>query len=138
MCLRFYTKTPKYDSAIQTAKKDITVYKVVELTTDYTYRSLYAYFKYELGVHYKAGVDWPEGCVYTDLIVSNDGEYPQYIYNGYHSYDSLEVANKRNNDGWCDNLQTYVMECHIPKGAKYIVGTNNDIISSEIIIDKQL
>ena len=138
MCLRFYTRTTDYNPAIKTAKKDMTVYKIVELRPDNTYRSQYILYKYSLGVHYNAGVDWPDGCVYTGLSNPDDGEYTQYIYGGYHSYDNLTYTKIRLEESWDDNIQTYIVQCRIPKGAKYIVGMNHDIVSSEIIIDKQL
>lgn len=138
MCLRFYTRISDPTSVVKTANKDITVYKVVELRPDNTYRSQYVSFKYELGVRYKAGVDWPEGCVHTGHYDYEYGRYTQIIAHGFHSYDDLAHAELHLQESWLDSIQTYVMECHIPKGAKYIAGMNNDIISSEIIIDKQL
>lgn len=138
MCLTFYTKTGNPYSAVLTAKKDITVYKVVELRPDNTYRSQYVSFKYNLGQHYKSGENWPEGICYTQEPLIGGDVYRHMIFFGFHSYDTLPFAQIKLEQSWDDSIQTYIVECRIPKGAKYIEGDNHDIISDQIIVNRQL
>lgn len=140
MCLTFFTETEDYNSAVQIAEKDITVYKIVEKVGD-TYYSEYVGWKYLIGKAYKKNEDWPLDDVYT-MPMNLEHEYLHSIYDGYHAYVDLEKAKRwfgeevgyaTNGDRLC------IVECHIPAGAKYVVGYRyGDIVSSAIVIDKEI
>ena len=93
------------------AEKCITVYKVVAYRSGIA-KSKVQFFSYILGKTYKTTFRY-------DSSKSN-------IFDGFHAYLSLTEARMQRSNGY------RVMECKIPKGAKYHIGEYNQIASDTI------
>lgn len=122
MCL-----IPKESAKI--ADKDIVVYKILLEYTDGTYHSPYRYAPYEIGKLYTANIRYHERLAYKV------DEYPitnTVIGEGLHAYTSMDTA----------FLQAFIIdgivfEAIIPKGAMYVLGTDNDIVSTQLKLIEQ-
>lgn len=122
MCL-----IPKESAKI--ADKDIVVYRILMKYTDGTYHSPYKDAPYEIGKLYTANIQY-----YERLFYKVD-EYPitqLVIEEGLHAYTSMGTA----------SLQAFlingiVFEAIIPKGATYVLGTDNDIVSTQLKLIEQ-
>lgn len=122
MCL-----IPKESAKI--ADKDIVVYKILMKYTDGTYHSPYRYTPYEIGKLYTANIQYYERLLdkidECSIITTVIGE-------GLHAYTSMGAA----------FLQAFlingiVFEAIIPKGATYVLGTDNDIVSTQLKLIEQ-
>ena len=109
MCLRTLT------NEIKTAKEDILVYKIIDSKTN---ESLYRRFKYHRNTLYR-------------LRKRLEIQLNYYVDDGFHSYASLGKAKEVENDLIFHPFRK-VVEFTIPKGAKYIVGRSNEIVSTSI------
>lgn len=99
---------------ISTAKKDIKVWKILKCY-DGIYRSPFRGFKYEPDVLYKA-------------ILKPDIEFSRAIFHaGLHSYRTCSKATYKRGSG------AVIIEMIIPKGSKYVIGTNGNIVSNRLI-----
>lgn len=99
------------------AEEDITVYKLLRNNGDGRLLSMYRYMHYQIGEEY------------TSELKYFTNEYPvedaiAYVEEGLHSYSStaIELVQffAQNSDY---NGDIIVVECVVPKGAKYYVGT---------------
>lgn len=97
------------------AKEDIIVYKVLDQNNYSPYRA----YKYTEGFHYyETGDIIPEvGKCSTDIIIKK----------GLHSYSSYTIASTRRNS------TDKIVKMIIPKGSKYFIGKNEDIVSDNLI-----
>lgn len=122
MCL-----IPKESAKI--ADKDIVVYKVLLKYTNGTYRSPYKDAQYEIGKLYTANIQYYERLLYQ---VDEHPIIKLAIGEGLHAYTSMGTA----------FLQAFlingiVFEAIIPKGATYVLGTDNDIVSTQLKLIEQ-
>lgn len=123
MCLK-----PKESAKI--ADKDIVVYKVLLKYSNEIYLSPYRGAQYEIGKLYTANIQYCERLL--DKIVECSIT-STVIEEGLHSYTSMSTA----------FLQAFllingiVFEAIIPKGATYVLGTNNDIVSTQLKLIEQ-
>lgn len=93
---------------LYTAKEDITVYKIIK--NDNT--SMYQDFQYKPNTQYCLGKNlkpWDLICIYFE------------VDEGFHAYLSKRFTPDKK-----------LVEFVIPKGAKYFLGINNDIVSDSI------
>lgn len=100
------------------ARKDIIVYKMFENN----WKSPFNGFKYKPGFHYyqddnDLGFDWFDKY---DKRISVEA--------GLHAYTTLKGAHQYI---WGKRM---VIQVIIPKGAKYVRGTDNEIVSTDLII----
>lgn len=131
------------------ATKDIPVYKIMKVFKGGIYNEIYSYyqsFRYELDSKYEGKLDNPHKYGYEARI-------PCYEINkGYHSYSSelteitypfkdfreIRVKDVRP----VITLGTYctgvVIQCAIPKGARYYLNENGEYVSNQIIIKNVL
>lgn len=110
MCLR------KTHPIAKRASKDLYTYKRL----NYDMKSPYQWFKYEFGK------------LYRTKMTSYDGGGG--IDTGFHT---LYLPTFRwNNTNYFDREKSIIVLCKIPKGASYYIGINEDIVSSQIIIEK--
>lgn len=112
-------KTAK-KSSIPVAKEDIKVYKLLQKRTNL---SPYQMAKYEKGKLHESPIIryirvslFPHGCYYK-------------VEQGLHAYRTIEKAKSRFSyqERYCK-----VVEMIIPKGSKYYIGTNDDIVSNKL------
>lgn len=110
----------------KTAKKDILVYKVI----DDLDKSFHYNFQYTPNETYN--LDKKLAVVETCHSIDNYELISEKIINeGFHSFDSLEPAG----DWYWVSLKrgiSKLVEFTIPKGAKYYIGTNGELVSSSI------
>ena len=66
-------------------------------------------------------------------IYGNDKIIGYKIDAGYHSYNTIEIAQE--NKLFRDEV---VIKCIIPKGTEYYINNNNEIVSSTIIVTDQI
>lgn len=130
MCWTSSTK-PK----LQTAKKNIVVYKVVRLNENII-ESLIQEFRYVLGRKYKL----PALSLYftPPELFGSDAHYD--VYEGFHSYNTYVDAllqQELNCSVTSSYVKTKVVACIIPKGSKYYrnetVTVSNSIIIAKIL-----
>lgn len=117
MCL-----IPKESAKI--ADKDIIVYKVLLKYSNETYYSPYRDVPYEIGKLYTANIRYRERPVYKIE------EYPvttTVIEEGLHAHTSKGFAFLR-----AFSIIGSVFKGVIPKGALYVLGTGNDIVSTQL------
>ena len=126
MCLVKQSKLPKR------AKKDIVVYKFVEVINDdiklfkTPYQDNYVY----LGDKYKSS-EHPFRAIFGKTIY---GE-------GIHSFILERTAVRRAMDSTigCGLKRRFAaIKCHIPKGSYYYLGTNMDIASQYLCYDEKV
>lgn len=129
----------KKDVKIRTLTKDKIVYKILEEINSKIAMSPFQGFTYTLGRLYEQEIEFEEGNLscfdnqdsqYLSLL----GDVPFMSFTkGFHA----ALKKERLNDEiiyYGDNQ--YLYECTIPKGAKYVIGYTDLIISNKIIIDK--
>lgn len=117
MCL-----IPKESAKI--ADKDIIVYKVLLKCPNETYRSPYRDVSYEIGKLYTANIRYHERLAYKM------GEYSAtttVIEEGLHAYTLRGFAFLR-----AFSITGSVFKAIIPKGALYVLGTGNEIVSTQL------
>lgn len=130
MCLRIQNKfkntieAEKYFKNPLIAKEEIKVYKVLEQseTAPYTYYSPYQKFTYKQGYQYTEN----ELTYFYDPF-SKILE----IHQGLHAYTTLNSANYTKNSYLGNNR--VIIEMYIPKGSKYFLGRDNEIITNNLI-----
>ena len=116
MCLIIKNNTKR-----RTARKDITVYKLV-VKRDGKYFTPYRFAPVEIGKTY-----------YSELIRYNKGVSNRPAVNvGIHSFVDLSSVIELKA---IHEHGVYAM-CTIPKGSKYYVGNNGDIASNALRYDK--
>lgn len=129
----------------QVADKDILCYKILKRTENSSeLMSEYFTFVYELKKLYKTKICVRNSYFYDDKI---------YIYEGFHSYDKsilIKLNNYKDNSTvsvFCGHrLFSHVfthsnpilMECIIPKGSIYYKNGYNEIVSNQIIINREI
>lgn len=132
MCWTSRTK-PK----LQTAKKNIVVYKVVRLNENII-ESLIKRFRYELERKYEI----PKLKLLPPECFDFDSDYGLLykVYEGFHSYNTYVDALLQHELNCFDPfsyVKTKVVECIIPKGSKYYrnetVTVSNAIIIGRIL-----
>ena len=130
MCLQLKRKT-KEEPKLKTARKDITIYKVVEEVKKGIYFSPYYDFQYKLGKKNKR-IELEPQYAYT---VSSLNFYE--IYEGYHAYKTLKKARfiKEKMD-FADN--PIILRGIIPKGEQYLTNDKDEIVASNIILTEEV
>lgn len=103
----------KEDCEIETAKKDITTYKKVRVVNDSFWSGIFFGGRFRFNKLEKA---------VTKLSINIFGTE---IDEGFHSFKRLH-----------NNYITYgkLVICIIPKGSEYCLGTEDDIVSNQIIV----
>lgn len=124
------TKSKLLDIFLKTATRNITVYKQLKLTKYYLYpyekqyKSPYQYTIYSPDILYKSrlGITWRwDG---KGLVVSE----------GRHAYNNIKKAREMTY-----GISSYkIAKMTIPKGSKYIVGVDGDIVSNRLIWKKSI
>lgn len=114
--------TTSYKPIKQQSDIDIVVYKIL-------YPCMISPF---CGYHYRYNQIQPS----VDLKIKYFKPYGNWeIYQGYHSYETIDVARNNNRnldwDGW-------IYECIIPAYTDFYVNENGEIVSSTLIIKKRL
>lgn len=124
MCLNvdqtFKTQTAAERAKALTAKKDIIVYK--RFKNNPGYWSPYQGFPYQKGKVYSV----PGFSRSTGGFVGSG--YTLRIRIGFHAYISRGAARAN------ANAFEKVVQCVIPKGARYFLGTCKEIVSTKLII----
>lgn len=117
MCL-----IPKESAKI--AEKDIVVYKLLGKCSNGAYYSPWRDAPYEIGKLYTANIRYHERLVYEV------DEYPvttTIIEEGLHAYTSKNFAFLR-----AFSIIGSVFKAIIPKGAMYVLGKDNEIVSTQL------
>ncbi len=132
MCLNTINRFPDAESAEagrklwRTANKDIIVYKLLlkkkARNGTFKYISPFKEFQYKKGEHYYQTDDW---CTATVVSVGSMGFYLE-INEGLHSYLNPFFAST-----WYNN--SVLVKMVIPKGSRYFMGQNGDIVSDNLI-----
>jgi len=125
MCLIIKNGTKR-----RTAKKDMTVYKVIAnrespVNGRGEYRTPYMAMHVEIGKTYRSRL--VRGSAVFNFY--NGGGLHSVINAGLHSYDNLE-------DAKLAALSHVVVRCTIPAGSKYYVGHENEIASDTLRYDE--
>lgn len=111
----------------KTTDKDIVVYKVLLKCSDGKYCSPYQEMQYEVNKLYTANIGYHERNIFevddSPIIHIVD----TVIEEGLHSYTSRSFAFLR-----AFVINGTVFKAIIPKGATYILGTDNDIVSTQL------
>lgn len=122
MCL-----IPKESAKI--ADKDIVVYKILLKCSNEIYLSPYRGAPYEIGKLYTANIQYHERlldkideCSITNIVIEE----------GLHAYTSMGIAFLK-----AFLINGIVFEAIIPKGATYVLGTDNDIVSTQLKLIEQ-
>lgn len=105
----------------KTAKKDIKVYKVFEVESEGILRTPFRKTIYEYGVEIEVKLRPLINCKH--FVLSD---------NGFHSYTNVEEAIKLRNNIRYMYRDFTVTELIIPKGAKYLIGEGNEVVSNKI------
>jgi len=109
------------------ATKDIKVYKILDLLTDVGGKAPYRGFRYQKGFQYTESK--LELCY--DLFNS---KYEINVDQGLHAYVKRDCPEIRNYlSSYYSNNESGVVEMIIPKGSIYYLGTNNDIVTNNLI-----
>lgn len=115
------------------ADKNIRVYKALEVYRNWVDDKFCDYISPHRGVIYKRGhkhsVPNFTFCVGRAFTI---GKWGIEINRGLHAYVS-EYAARQN---WSDELKVkshQICEMYIPKGAKYFLGTDGEIVSTELV-----
>lgn len=105
-------------------EEPLKVYKALRLTED-GFKSPYQNAPYIIGGYYREDItDILDRAIFT--------KYPDMhliVNKGIHSWTSLRKAFMRSDDSWL------IFEAEIPQGSLVIEGDDDDIVSSEIIIN---
>ncbi len=140
MCLVTEQKKPKK------LKKDLIVYKCIDITEKGQLKSAMQEFWYELNVLYKVKIT--SSCVFgcfadgtasrkydpsnkSSDILREELKHLNHITEGFHSMESV----KRTKRVW---PRTKIFECLIPKGSEIYKDATGLIVSNQIIIVKQV
>lgn len=122
MCLtlkeRFETRemARKAAKSPKIAKKDIIVYKKLDRCDGKIGYSPFYGHKYEKGMHY-----YQDGKRPFSISIENDyGMWIIYINRGLHAYTKKVLGGT-------------IKKMVVPKGAKYFLGSNNDIVADQLI-----
>ena len=128
------------------AKRDLTVYKLVEYGEDNRVFSICQEFEYERGVLYETDIeedkhggfsDFTQASDYgvSELYMSRDflATRPDLMFygKGFHSY----IRKKRIEGDGDGDVDLTIVKCTIPKGSLYMVNKSNECISNKIIIN---
>lgn len=117
------------------ANRDLVVYKVVYLNTLLNiYRSPYRGCTYNLDSTYRAKMDLPE---YHEL------ENKWIIEKGLHAFLTIPGAEKKivaitkiRGEYTYIPAQLYILKCIVPKGTKYHLGYNSEIVCEQLKVEK--
>lgn len=119
MCL--YVKNYNSNgSHIKTSTENIKVYKRFYAETqdeDLLLSSPHQDYEYHLGYNYKLSTELDNGSI---------------IYEGFHAYTSKHHATS------IAGSREIIITCIIPKGAKYIIGYDAEIVSDQLITPKSI
>lgn len=111
------------------ADKDIVVYKVLLKYPNGIYRSPYKDAQYEIGKLYTANIR------YHKCLIDKVDEYPitkTIIEEGLHAYTFDGLALLR-----AFAINGFVFKAIIPRGALYVLGAEDEIVSTQLkLIDK--
>lgn len=111
----------------KTTDKDIVVYKVLLKCSDGKYYSPYQEMQYEVNKLYTVNIGYHERNIFkvddSPIVHIVD----TVIEEGLHSFTSMGFAFLR-----AFTINGTVFEAIIPKGATYILGTDNDIVSTQL------
>lgn len=136
MCLTNKQKTPSIlvneirefvKSSIKVAEKDIIVYKTMMPVRNQKgqkrkYVSFHQQFIYERGSEY-----YETGGMKISASL-NENFIHIKVDEAFHSWATFKTAYRTK------GYNTEIVKCKIPKGAKYIIGDDNDIASDRIVI----
>jgi hypothetical protein len=143
MCLTLRTKRGSLPSSVKKiAKKDIKCYKILESGKKWAnqhgkgakYRSLFIGFEYELGfTYYQTGKEkFKTRGPFNSWRSADCAEWE--IHDGLHSFTSKSKAlEKLKNRNYLS-----IIECTIPKGAEYYIGLNDDYVSDQLTLNKEI
>ena len=131
MCLtiqtRFRTRQEARDLQPSIAKKDMVVFKIISPIGISPYRN----FKWEPGFHY-----YQDNCKLPKNIRQNySDQWRVRVHIGLHAFTTLYQAEVKKRNWLSQN--DMIVEMIVPKGAKYYLGENNDIVSTEMIYPKK-
>lgn len=151
--------TRKRDVKFITACKNIAVYKFLLKKDESTYVSPYMCKKYELGKLYTLGVydftvlskwhpfiydgfhSYSRGCkvTYSESLIDRVYIHPfHYKRTSYtHSLDWYDPFNCRDPFRLKDD-PVVIVKCIIPKGSRFCVNEDGEIVSNQIIIDSEI
>ncbi len=108
------------------AKKEFEVYKILEI-----YENKYLSIHY--GFEYKQGTQYSESkFIKTIKPYPYANKYYIEISKGLHSYTE-EKINQLKKTALYNYANLEIVKMWIPKGAKYFIGENGDIVSNELI-----
>ncbi len=131
MCLivnkNFKTKTEakKYKHLI--AKEDIKVYKILEACGNDRTKGYAPYYNFL----YEKGFQYTEDKFEIDYNLNSNNEYFITVEQGLHA---LATNKKKYIRMFLEcRLNGMCVEMIIPKGSKYYLGTNNDIVTDNLI-----
>jgi hypothetical protein len=116
MCLHV-----KDGEKIRTASKNLVVWKLL-VPWGKAYKSPYRRF-----VYYPRRIYKP-----VSLKVKGTFPYDKVVHKGFHAFTSKSMARF-----WCYKCDEVVVKMIIPKGSKYILGYNSEIVSSHIRFPKK-
>lgn len=127
MCLYILTlKGKNNEPKPKTAKKDRIVYKVTEFINSERFVSPFEKFIYKSGKRQKS------------VKISPSYYNGWKVHKGYHSYKKIRMAvSKAKKMFWWEIDMGKILKHHIgvflvPTGAKYFLGTDGEIVSSDI------
>ncbi len=114
------------------AKQEILVYKLLEFP-DYSKSgalksaiSPYQCFRYERGFQYTESE-------FSELITHENNKHHLYVYQGLHAYADKNAAIKMQGTLLRLDNHLILVEMRIPRGAKYFLGTNDEIVTNKLI-----
>lgn len=105
------------------ATEDIVVFKKLskrKRKAGIVFSAPYQNFLYEKGTHY-----YQEGYDFTSRITKSGRSYELQIYEGLHAKTTAAATRFTNGN--------ITIEMIVPKGSKYFLGINNDIVSNNLI-----
>lgn len=130
MCLytkKFRTRTKLEAMVLSTPKiamKDITIFKIFTHCTKEDFWAPYRQYVYTPGSKHTSTLD--------QTLLSDEDNRGKFYYGivnqGIHGYRTKAKARKMRDPG------ERIFKCTIPKGAKYIIGTNSEIVTTQLII----
>ncbi len=121
------------DRKIHTAETDFAVYKLLELSRGGVLRSPYFSTKWELGEAKRESCfnSWYhlEGDFLTEKLFINEiPPYVEIVEKGFHAYTTLKMA-----EFWkVRSPELIVCLMVVPKGSKYILGHNDEIVTNSM------
>jgi hypothetical protein len=117
---------------VETAKKDIKVFKMLQKSFG-KFMSPYQYQPYKTG-QTKTVKHFSD---YLDLPLLKNVPIGTEIFQGLHSFTTKLRAQRelQANEFWAPS---FIVEATIPKGTKYIMGDDGDIVSLKLTIGKSV